>query len=163
MRYAVDVTTSAVAPGRFESTCSCSCGWRLTTTAATSQMATRVSDRARANHFTDAHPDQRSNAAPLTVPLEPGHVPALGGAHRDGFLWERSIVCACDWETTVTARTPLEAASSARFQHRRHVRRATSAAGTGPTSDRMVLLGIAAIVAVLVAALIAVALNTSLI
>ncbi len=160
MRYAVDVTTSAVAPGRFESTCSCSCGWRLTTTAATTQMATRVSDRARANHFTDAHPEQRSNAALLTVPLEPGHAPALGGAHRDGFLWERSIVCACDWETTVTGRTPLEAASSARFQHRRHVRQATS---TEPASDRMVLLGVAAIIAVLIAALVAVALNTSLV
>lgn len=160
MRYAVDVTTSAVAPGRFESTCSCSCGWRLTTTASSSQMATRVSDRARGNHFADAHPDQRSNAAPLTVALEPGHAPALSGASRDGFLWERSIVCACDWETTVTGRTPLEAASSARFQHRRHVRRATSPSAH---NDYFVLLGVAAIVAVLIAALVAVAINTSLI
>lgn len=159
-RYAVDVTTTAVRAGRHESTCTCSCGWRLTTSAATSQMATRVSDRARANHFRDAHPEQRSSAAPLTPQAqEHGHTPALSSARKDGFLWARTLVCACDWETSASGRTPLEAADAARSQHQRHVRQ--QARGSHG-SDRLVLLGILAMVVTLVVAFAAYASSTSL-
>jgi hypothetical protein len=156
--YAVEVKTAAIAGGQHESTCSCSCGWRLTTSAATSQMATRVADRAKVNHFEDAHPAQPRTFSQVAEAPTYGHTSALSGATKDGFLWTRTIVCACDWELTVTGRSPLDAGSAARALHRRHVNDETD---RPPARDYLVLIGLVAVVGTLLMVLASVAINAS--
>ena len=142
--FEIDVVTATTAAGRHETTCSCSCGWRLTTAAATTQMATRVGERAQANHFADTHPDQHDHVSRVAQAPAHGHVATLGGAIREGFAWRRSIVCACDWESAVSGRTPQESEDQARARHRRHV---TDESSGNPGRDHFVLLGAVAIAA----------------
>ncbi|WP_300400090.1 hypothetical protein [Nocardioides sp.] len=156
--HAVEVTTAAVARGQHESTCSCSCGWTLTTSATSAQMATRVAHRARANHFEDAHPEQPAYAEGIAHAPAHGHAPALSGATKDGFLWTRTIVCACEWERVVTERTPLQAGSVARAEHRRHVNEETD---RPPARDWLILLGLIAVVGTLLIVLASVAINAA--
>ncbi len=148
--FEIDVVTATTAAGRHETTCSCSCGWRLTTAAATTQMATRVAERAQANHFADAHPDQHDYVSRVARAPAHGHVATLGGAVREGFAWRRSIVCACDWEIAVSGQTPQESEEQARTRHRRHVAEQSSDA---LGRDHFVLLGMVAIAVTLLVVL----------
>ncbi|CAN5259511.1 hypothetical protein BH09ACT12_BH09ACT12_28290 [soil metagenome] len=120
-------------------------------------MALRVADRAQANHIEDAHPGQPRPDTEVAAPAY-GHQAALGGASKQGFLWARTLVCACDWEITVTGRSPLDAGSNARAQHRRHVSEETD---RPPARDYLVLLGLIAVVGTLLMVLATFAINAA--
>lgn len=142
--YAVAVTTEALGQSQHRCTCSCSCGWSLTTPAASPQMATRIADRAHGNHLLDAHPDQARSRSHLSLPASSDHAPALSEATRAGFGWTCTVLCDCDWQLTVTGRSALEADTAARQRHHRHV---NGEIIDLPGRDRLVLLGIVAVVA----------------
>lgn len=156
--YEIDVITATTAGGRHETTCSCSCGWRLTTAATTSQMATRVAERAQANHFTDSHPEQPDYVSRVAKAPAHGHAATLGTATREGFAWRRSIVCACDWEATVSGQSPQECDDHARTRHRLHV---TGEVTGAPGRDYLALMGLLAIAATLLGVLVWVALDAT--
>lgn len=156
--YEIDVITAPTAAGRHETTCLCSCGWRLTTEAATSQMATRIAERAQANHFADSHPEQPDHVSRVAKAPAPGHAAALGSVTREGFAWRRSIVCACDWEATVIGQTPQECAEHARTRHRLHVNAEMAGA---PGRDYLAVMGLLAIVATLLVVLVWIALDAT--
>lgn len=157
--YEIHTSTATTAAGGHESTCTCSCGWRLTTPAATSNMATRVADRARTNHFQDAHPQQRDTDAALGVaqssllvqepPAE--HQAVVSDATKDGFAYTRSVVCTCDWERSVSGASPLETTNLARVQHRRHVGDASDGSSGRDNLALLVMLAVAAVMLIALA------------
>lgn len=148
---AVDVTTPDVVGGRYRTTCSCSCGWSLTTSADSPALAAEIAAKARANHREDQHvrrPQARAAVPSPQVERGPhGHTPSVGSAVKEGILWSRGLTCSCGWVAAVSDRTPFTAEKALRAQHRSHVAHETDRA---PLRDYVVMLGLLAVVAVLV-------------
>lgn len=167
--YDVRVVETRLVDGKHETTCACTCGWSLTTTAADAQFAQRAVERARDLHLADAHPSMpssladRESARALAKSMAArqrtrGHGRTLSIATKGDDAWTRTLTCACGWTEDVTGPTPDRAAHQAFVRHRDHVRLETN---RPPVRDFVLMLFLLAVVGTIVYVMADVAIEVS--